>query len=131
VDAGGVGDPGRVGQLQNVPQLVAEQREPHIDLRIEIERHTHVAKAADRRHELRDSSGVAGQMAAPHVDDQVRLCEAIEDGPEGRRVLATAKDGRAQARIIGAEERRSGGLGERGHGAGEQHAGRDERATRG
>jgi hypothetical protein len=131
VDAGRVDHPRGLGELEHVPQLVAEERQAGVGRGIDPDCHADVAIAAARRQQVRGGSGGAEQTAAPHVDDEVRHRQTLEEGTERRRLLGPADDRRRQPRIVDAQERRSGRLRPRGRAAREQQRGHGERAPQG
>jgi hypothetical protein len=108
---------------------VAEERQPRIGLRIGLDGHAHVAIPAARREQLRGRRREAEQLAALHVHDDVGGRQALQDGAEGRRVVAAAENRGADPRVGGAQERR-GRIGERRRGAGEQDDGDGDHAPR-
>jgi hypothetical protein len=127
---GVVGHPRGLGELERVPELVPEERQPGVRLGQELQGDAHVAKGAGRRLQLGRRRGGAGEMPAAHVDDQVRAAETFEDGAERRRLLTAADDRGGQPRIGDAQERRTVRVGVRGRGTDHQQRGSGKRAPR-
>jgi len=88
--AAAIGDPRRLGELEDVKQFVAEEREPRVGVRIDLQQHADVPIAATRRHQLSGPRRGAGYASTLDVDDEVGCRQAIEDGVEGRRPIAAA-----------------------------------------
>jgi len=113
-----------------VPQLVAQHRDGDVAGRIEIQGHAHVAVAAGRHQELRRRGGAPDERSLAQVHDQIGRREALEDGAERRRTVAPAHDRVCERGLVGAQERRPGGLGDDGNGTAHQQRGRDQPAAR-
>jgi hypothetical protein len=109
---------------------VAEQRQAGVGSRIDFECHPHVAIAAGRRHQLRHSCRGAGQKPRPHVDDQIRFADSVEDRAERRGLLEAADDGDAQPRVIEAQKRWGRVFGGRRRREDDEGCGGRQRATR-
>jgi len=100
-----VDHPRRFGEFERVPQLVPQQRHPHVGVGIQFDRDANVAVAAGCDEQLRRRGDLAGERAAAHVDDEVRPVEPVDDGPKGRRLVAAADQSGRQPRVLGAEKR--------------------------
>jgi hypothetical protein len=104
-------DPGRIGDLHDVPELVAQQGDARVGRGIGVDGHMQESVPARDGHQLCRRCGSSFEPPSLEVDDQIGFIEPFQQRPERRRAIASPTQCRLEHVVVGAKPRRAAGTG--------------------